>query len=561
MPCLDLQLDCRGLNVTDVSIEPDTVTIHAEPSDLTAICPECGRESDRVHSRYTRQISDLPTQGKQVIIRLSVRRFRCSGSGCRRRVFCERMPELAAAHARTTGPLTESHREIGFALGGEAGARLAEKLAMPTSPDTLLRRVKLATDEPSPAPRYIGVDDWATKKGQHYGTILIDLERRQVIDILPGRDGEALKVWLKEHPGVEVITRDRWAAFAQAANEAAPAAKQVADRWHLLKNLREAVERLLTRFSGEIREAATETAQPDTSPKETGADKPEVAGPSATEPSSTLNDQNEPTDREKARHTKHAARQERYRHARELRAQGLTIRQIAERIGLSIKAVLRYLREDKCPDWDPGRQLPSQLDAQASFIDQWIADGSRKSADLFRLLRQQGCQASYDAVRRYLNRKVGSTGQPGPRAGPTKPPAPPPPSARKLSFQFIARPKDPKPTDESRNKPSILDRLREHVPVLKTGLDLAAELAGMLRKTVIQPLTDWLTKAEGSGVPEVVSFAASLREDQEAVTAAITEAWSNGQTEGQVNRLKLIKRTMYGRAGMPLLRARVRRKA
>src|SRR5262249_17239679 len=155
--------------------------------------------------------------------------------------------------ARTSGPLTESHRAIGFAVGGEAGARLAAHLAMPTSPDTLLRRVKSAPDGTDPPPRYVGVDDWAWKKGHRYGTILIDLERRCVIDILPGRDGSALATWLKEHPTVAIIARDRWSAYAQAATEGAPQARQVADRWHLLNNLRDAIERLLARRYATVR--------------------------------------------------------------------------------------------------------------------------------------------------------------------------------------------------------------------------------------------------------------------------------------------------------------------
>jgi transposase len=151
------------------------------------------------------------------------------------------LPVLVDAHAGTTGPLTEWHPEIGFALGGEAGARLAEKLAVPTSPDALLRRTQSAPQYCYPTLRFVGVDDWATKKGHRYGTILIDLECRQLIDLLPGRGGKALKPWVKDCPGVKQGARGRWAAYAQAAQEAAPRAKQVPDPWHLPKNLREAV--------------------------------------------------------------------------------------------------------------------------------------------------------------------------------------------------------------------------------------------------------------------------------------------------------------------------------
>jgi hypothetical protein len=220
--------------------------------------PECDTPSDHLHSRYRRTGTDLPCPERSVILRLIVRRFRCVNPACPRVIFCERIPALLRAHARTTARLTEAHCALGFALRGEPGSRLAQQLNMPTSADTLLRRVKACPDEPSPSPRYIGVDDWALRKGQRYGTILIDLERRRVIDILEGRDGTALAAWLKEHPGVEVITRDRWAAFAQASREGAPQARQVADRWHLLKNLREVVEHLLGIHSVQVREVLAE---------------------------------------------------------------------------------------------------------------------------------------------------------------------------------------------------------------------------------------------------------------------------------------------------------------
>ncbi len=196
-----------------------------------------------------------------------VRKFRCTQPDCPRRVFCERLTQVLPSHARSTARLTNAHRDIGFALGGEAGSQLASLLDMPTSPDTLLRRIKAWPGEPTPSPRYVGVEAWAVRKGRRYGTILIDLERGRVLDLLPRRDGEALKAWLREHPGVEVITRDRWAAYAQAAAEAVPQVRQVADRFHLLRNLREAVERLLGRMSATVREALREppaAAQADT---------------------------------------------------------------------------------------------------------------------------------------------------------------------------------------------------------------------------------------------------------------------------------------------------------
>lgn len=219
-----------GLHVRDITITPSAVVVEAHTTAPAAFCPHCRVASTRVHSRYTRALTDRPLAGTPLLLRLTIRRFACRTPDCPRAVFAEPIADIARSRARTTADLADAHTAIGFAAGGEPGARLARTLDMPTSPDTLLRRVKAAAVDSGPPPRFIGVDDWACKKGQHYGTIVIDLERGRVIDLLPGRDGEALAAWLRENPQVEVVTRDRWPAYTKAATEAAPQATQVADR-------------------------------------------------------------------------------------------------------------------------------------------------------------------------------------------------------------------------------------------------------------------------------------------------------------------------------------------
>jgi transposase len=535
------------LSLTDAFLSPDLIVLALAPSTQAAPCPDCGQPSHRIHSRYRRTLADLPVCGHRVVLRVAVRKFFCRQPGCPRAVFCERLPVLAEPYARSSGRLADSHRDLGLALGGEAGSRLADALDMPTSADTLLRRVKGFEGEPAPEPRFVGVDDWAFRKGQVYGTILIDLERGRVIDIFPGRDGAALAEWLKRHPGVEVITRDRWAAFAQAATEGAPQARQVADRWHLLRNLREAVERLLGRHAAEIREALSEAAPAP------------ATGQAAAEPLLSVVEQPTPpggplTPRKQARQARQQERYLQFERVKQLRAEGLSLRRIARATGLSLKRVIRYARSARCPDWNPGRRVPTMLDPLAGQIDAWVGSGGRNAAELYRELAGRGFQGSYDAVRRYLARRLGSTGRPGPRVGPLPPPAaPPPPSARQLSFEFIRKPEDRKAEEQGR-----LDRLRSGVAGLREGIDLAGEFAQMVRKRSKAPLGEWLVKAEASGCAELRGFAAGLRTDEAAVSSALTEPWSNGQVEGQVNRLKLIKRQGYGRAGFKLLRARVR---
>lgn len=542
---------CPGLRLEEVALTADLAVALVASTAASAACPRCGTPSDRVHSRYRRTVADLPCAGRPFALRLVVRRFRCANPDCPRAVFCERLPGLLEPHARATARLTEAHRSIGFSLGGEPGSRLAERLDMPASPDTLLRRVKAAPEEPAPPPRYVGVDDWALRKGQRYGTVIIDLERGRVLDLLEGRDGEALKAWLKGHPGVEVITRDRWPAFARAATEGAPQARQVADRWHLLKNVREAVERLLDRHSAQVREALQEGPEPQPQAAPAREQVEPALSPPPEQPAVTGRP---PTAKEQARQARRQERARQFERVKELRGQGESLRRIARATGLSMKRVIRYARAGRCPDWNPGRMTRTALDPLAKQIEDWIAGGGRNAAELYRELTGQGFRGSYDAVRRYLARRLGSTGRPGPRVGPLAAPAPPaPPSARQLSFAFIRREQDR--TDEQRLQVGKL----LGSAALREGLELAASFAALVRKAGNGSLAEWLAAAEGSGCAEMRSFAAGLHQDEAAVAAALTERWSNGPVEGQVNRLKAVKRQMYGRAGLPLLKARIRK--
>lgn len=554
MPPLDF-FPGANLRLDDLVLTPTTAIALLVSTAPLAACPRCGTASDRLHSRYRRTVADLPAQGRVVVLRLWVRKFRCRKPDCPQRIFCERLPKVLAGHARSTARLTEAHRDIGFALGGEAGSRLADALGMPTSPDTLLRRVQDGSGPADSPPRCVGIDDWAIRKGQRYGTIVIDLERSRVLDLLPGRDGEVLKAWLHEHPGIEVITRDRWVAFTQAAAQAAPQARQVADRFHLLQNLRQAVERLLGRQAAAVREALRDPPAPAVEPAATTAPGAAAAVGVAEGAAAEGGDRSR-IPRNCAQQEQHAQRSERHRRVRALRANGWSVRRIADEVGLAEDTVRRYLHLECCPDWNRGRRATTPLRGFAAAIEAWIQGGGRNAAELYRDLVGRGCQACYDVVRREVARRVGSAGRRGPRAGPLKRPVPRLPSARRLSFDFIRRPQDRHAEAQRR-----LDRLRAGPGELREGLDLAAEFAALLRQAGTVRLADWLAAAEGSACRELQLFAAGVRQDESAVTAAVTERWSNGPVEGQVNRLKTIKRQMYGRAGLELLRARVRRVA
>jgi transposase len=361
-----------------------------------------------------------------------------------------------------------------------------------------------------------------------------------VIDLLPGRDGAALRAWLAANPQVEIITRDRWPAYRQAATAAAPQARQVADRFHLLTNVREAVEKVLSRVGADIRAAnAAENGPAAETPAAAAAPQPAPAPDAEPRPAP-----------EPSRAPKRELREQRFRRVKELTAEGWSVRQVAARLRMSRGAIERYRRLDRCPDWQPGRTSPTAVDPFAAFVADWVAAGNRNSADLYRLLKAHGFTGGYDAVRRYLNRLIGSSGRPGRRGTATQPVERPAPSTRALSFRVVT----PKPGSHSAR---VLAAVRERHAAVHAALAVAEELMAMLRQQSATPLGEWLARAVASGDRDLANLATSSRSDAAAVQMALTEPWSNGQVEGQVGRLKAIKRSMYGKAGMTLLKARV----
>jgi len=270
-----------GLLVEAVAVEPDRVVITARSDAPDASCPACGTAAGKVHGHYWRTLADLPWHDRCVAWRLRVRRFRCGR--CERRTFAERLPDVAARKGRRTGRLARAQTAIGLAVGGEPGARLSSKLAMPVSGDTVLRLIRKLPLPPCPAPRVVGVDDWAWRRGRRYGTVVCDLERRRVVDLLPDRSAASLRAWLERHPGVAVISRDRAGSYAEAARTGAPGAVQVADRWHLLVNASDALRGVLDRDQAKLREAVRLCAAKGQAPADPAA-PPKSPRPQAEAP-------------------------------------------------------------------------------------------------------------------------------------------------------------------------------------------------------------------------------------------------------------------------------------
>jgi len=302
-------------------------------------CPTCGLPSRRLHSHYPRVLRDLPWQGRPATIRVTARRFRCLNPACARKTFAERLGSIAPVSARRTARLGDLQRHVAFALGGEAAARLTERLAIPASPDTLLRMAAkpVAAEIPPPTLKVLGVDDWAWRRGHRYGTILVDLERNAVVELLPDRQAETLAVWLRQHPGIEIVARDRAGAYADGIRQGAPNAIQVSDRWHLLRNLGDAVRAVVDLHHGAIQHAA----------KQFNESHAEPANNTVT-PSPII-----PTISAAHRRSQDAygRRRSRYEEAARLRAAGVSISAIAAALGAERKTIRRWLRAGGAPLW------------------------------------------------------------------------------------------------------------------------------------------------------------------------------------------------------------------
>jgi transposase len=463
------------------------VVVLVRPTAARAACPGCGTSSGRVHGGYLRRLRDVPAGGRDVVIVLAARRFRCLDPDCPKVTFTEQVDGLTSRYSRRTPPLAAMAAAVAAELCGRAGARLAAALGTAGAGRSTMTRLVMAAAVPEPgaAPRVLGVDDFALRKGHVYGTVLIDVEAGRVVDLLPDRRAATFRDWLQAHPGAEVICRDRAGAYADGARAGAPGAVQVADRWHLWSNLGD---------------KALEAAHARTCPAPAPPQEPPPPGPGPRDPGPRDPGPRDPGPRDPgpapAGPGAGLAARTRRRHAeiRQLLDAGHTPAAAARILGLSRTTVRKYAAAEGPPPDVAARDhlvIPART--------------------------------------------------------------PPPPRPRAVARWLMTRPASLTPAETAALAAVTaacphLARLRDHIAAFA---DIMATRAGTAR------LDDWLAAADASGLPQLQSFAAGIRRDHAAVLAGLTLPYSSGKVEGTVNKIKMLKRQTYGRAGFPLLRHRV----
>lgn len=535
LPCLTY------VHLDDIESDGATTIIVGSAKHPSARCPLCGRSSRSVHSWYVRSVADLPLAGVAVVLRLRVRRFFCRVPTCPRRIFCERLPDLVAQQGRWSHGLRAAVQQVGLALGGEAGARLARVLGLRTSPDSVLNLIRAAALPDVASIQRLGIDEWAWRKGRRFGTILVDRERHRVVALLPERSADATAAWLAQHPEITVITRDRSGLYAEAATRGAPQAIQVVDRFHLLRNAGEALEAFLRHKSACLKEAARVLAHLSAETSDSPETGERASAPlDAALPLPPWRQRSE----EASRHY-HTERVATYEAIHALRAKGMDVADIARTVGVSRQTAYTYLHMAGPPERRRRRYERRQrcLDAYEDYLRRRWSEGCHNGLQLWREIRALGFTYSSSPVSRLVAQwRRDPALRPARRARSalttTRGPAP-----REVAQLFIRR-----PAERTAEQDQFLALLLNQDASVASAYALIYDFATMLRERQGQHLDAWIEQATQSGIDDIARFARGLLNDYEAVRAGLTLADSNGQIEGHVTRLN---RTAYNVRARP----------
>lgn len=532
------------LDLPEVQIEgvdvAEEITLALRTTSPMASCPSCGTPSSHIQSRYTRTLRDLPSGGRPIRLILHVRRFFCKRHTCAQKIFAERLPALCRPHAQRTKQLQDALCRLGLRIGGQAGADMGSELGISGSRDTILRLVRQSPLSTRSEPRVIGLDDWAHKRRLRYGTLICDLESGLPIDLLPDRSVETVSAWLKKHPTIEAVSRDGSSEYASAIRKGAPQAQQVSDRWHLVKNLAACVSVQLAHSLAQLRRAEQTIVR---------------SGRQETRPASAERRPARTRAVQHAQQTRQTERTARFEQIMALQQEGVKNAEIAFQLGVTQRTIQRWIATGTTPYSGLRKQRSRLIDPYKTYLLKRWHQGCRKGAQLEREVRAKGYKGSGRALYRYLE-----TLEPARLPARLRGSAPvthlPNPllalSAQQATWLFFRNQEDLKAEEQE-----TLRQLRQASPDLETAYQLVKAFLQMVRERTGEQLDAWLQAVQASHLEAFQPFVTGVQKDEDAVFAGLTLPWSNGLLEGNVNRLKLIKRSMYGRAEFDLLKQRV----
>lgn len=523
-----LQLPC-GWRCSRQIISSDGITLHLHGKRKTAQCPECFKRSDSVHSCRRRRIQHLPCSGHTLWLVFSVRHWYCRNPACSRKIFAESLAPFAGSHQQSSQALQNLQRQLGLIAGGEAGKRAATAAGLRCSADTLLRRVINTPETKQSGAPHVGIDEWAWHRGHRYGTLIVNLDTHRPLVLLPGRDQRTLATWFRKYPEIQIVSRDRSGVYATAAREGAPQARQVANRWHLLKNIGDVLERMMYRHMPLIRLVASEL-----SPKKSPDPEPSVPAASLRHP-------------ERLKQQTRKKRHQRWTEVMALHNKGCSFREISRITGLSRVTVSRWVRSGTFPEMSTRPPKRGLLDPWREWLKEQRESGNYNASRIWREMVARGFTGSETIVRDAVAKWRKGWNPPVTTAVRL-------PSVSRVSRWLmpwrITR-------DEENYASRFISLMCEKVPELKIAQQLALEFYRILKTQNKSQLSSWFTRVHESGSAEFRRVAAGMEADAAAICEAISSRWSNGVVEGHVNRLKMLKRQMYGRAGFELLRQRV----
>lgn len=523
-----LQLPC-GWRCSRQIISSDGIILHLHGKRKTAQCPECFKRSDSVHSCRRRRIQHLPCSGQTLWLVFSVRHWYCRNPACSRKIFAGSLAPFAGSHQQSSQALQNLQRQLGLIAGGEAGKRAATAAGLRCSADTLLRRVINTPETKQSGAPHVGIDEWAWHRGHRYGTLIVNLDTHRPLVLLPGRDQRTLATWFRKYPEIQIVSRDRSGVYATAAREGAPQARQVANRWHLLKNIGDVLERMMYRHMPLIRLVASEL-----SPKKSPDPEPSV-------PAASLRRL------ERLKQQTRKKRHQRWTEVMALHNKGCSFREISRITGLSRVTVSRWVRSGTFPEMSTRPPKRGLLDPWREWLKEQRESGNYNASRIWREMVARGFTGSETIVRDAVAKWRKGWNPPVTTAVRL-------PSVSRVSRWLmpwrITR-------DEENYASRFISLMCEKEPELKIAQQLALEFYRILKTQNKSQLSSWFTRVHESGSAEFRRVAAGMEADAAAICEAINSSWSNGVVEGHVNRLKMLKRQMYGRAGFELLRQRV----